>query len=160
MKILITHSIDLFKIYFNNWLERKQLNNEVSVITDENNEQVIMINGMPSTDDILSYINSFISCQKKSKQNIFKYYFVIDSATKLAKTIRTGFVKFGVNIRKLYARFVKAIQKRISNQIFYIDDVESINDDVKSILNIFSNIGKSNVIIFGEEEIKPAPVVA
>ena len=45
--------------------------------------------------------------------------------------------------------FVKAIKKRISNQIFYATDVESISDeDGTSLKNIFANIGKNNVIMF------------
>jgi hypothetical protein len=149
VKILVAHSKDLFKMYFNSWFAMQQANNELVITSDEDSENVICSKSLPTIDDILSYINSFISFQQKSNKNILKYYFIIDAFSKLAKFFKNSAFKFAIDIKKLYSIFVKAIKKRISNQIFYTDNVESINDDDNaSLKNIFANIGKNNVIMF------------
>ena len=149
MRILVAHSMDLFKVYFSNWLERQHANNEIHSISDTENENVIVSNNLPSIDDIISYINSFISYQKNTNKNILKYYFIIDAFSKLSKALKNSLFNFAINVKKLYSLFVKAIKKRIKNQIFYTDSVESLEDDFKQIQNIFEAIGKNNVIMFG-----------
>lgn len=148
MKILVAHSMDLFKLYFNSWLARQQENNEIKVTSDEDSENVICANSLPTVDDILSYINSFISYYQKTNKNILKYYFIIDAFSKLSKFLKNSIFKFAIDIKKLYSMFVKAIKKRINNQIFYADSVESIEDDIISLKNILANVGKNNVIMF------------
>lgn len=150
MRILVTHTKDLFKLYFNSLLERKQANNDLQVMEDEEgNENVIVCVGkLPTVNDIVAYINSFISCQKKSKKNILKYYFIIDAFAKMNRLLKRGVFQIAIDLKKLYSRFIKAIQKRVSDQIFYFDNVESLSDDEKSLKNIFANIGKNNVIMF------------
>lgn len=150
MRILVTHTKDLFKLYFNSLLERKQANNDLQVMEDEEgNENVIVCVGkLPTVNDIVAYINSFISCQKKSRKNILKYYFIIDAFAKMNRLLKRGVFQIAIDLKKLYSRFIKAIQKRVSDQIFYFDNVESLSDDEKSLKNIFANIGKNNVIMF------------
>lgn len=151
MKILVTHTKDLFKVYFNNWLERQKANNNLHVTTDEEEqkENVIVYTGkLPTVSDIVEYINSFISSQKRSKKNILKYYFIIDAFVKLTKLLKCGAFNIAIDLKKLYSRFVKAIQKRINDQMFYLDNVETLSDDIKALKNVFANIGKDNVIMF------------
>lgn len=153
MKILVTHTKDLFKVYFNNWLERQEANNNLHVTTDEEEqeENVIVYTGkLPTVSDIVAYINSFISTQKKTKKNILKYYFIIDAFAKLTKLLKRGVFSIAIDLKKLYSRFVKAIQKRISDQNFYLDDVETLND--KALANVFANIGQNNVIMFNLQQ--------
>ena len=141
--------MDLFKLYFNNWFATQYANNELVVTSDEETDNVVFAKSLPTIDDILSYINSFISFQQKSNKNILKYYFIIDAVSKLSKFLKNSAFKFAIDIKKLYSIFIKAIKKRISNQIFYVDNVESINDDDNaSLKNIVANIGKNNVIMF------------
>ena len=118
-----------------------------STSSDED-ENIIFVDQLPTVDDILSYINSFISYYKNSKKNILKYYFIIDAFAKLSKMFKNSIVKFAIDIKKLYELFVKAIQKRISNQMFYVDSVESIEDTAHILKNICENIGENNVIMF------------
>jgi hypothetical protein len=154
MKILVTHTKDLFKVYFNTWLERQEANNNLHVTTDEEEqeENVIVYTGkLPTVSDIVAYINSFISSQKKSKKNILKYYFIIDAFAKLTKLLKRGVFNIAIDLKKLYSRFVKAIQKRISDQNFYLDDVETLND--KALANVFANIGQNNVIMFNLQQV-------
>lgn len=153
MKILVTHTKDLFKVYFNSWLEKQQLNDNLHVTSDEEEqeENVIVYTGkLPTVSDIVAFINSFISTQKKSKKNILKYYFIIDAFAKLTKLLKRGVFSIAIDLKKLYSRFLKAIQKRISDQPFYLDNVETLSDDIKSLKNIFANIGKNNVIMFDQ----------
>lgn len=137
-------------MYFTNWFEQMQSVGSIHSVSDyEGCDNVIVADHLPTVDDILSYINSFISYHKKSKKNILKYYFIIDAFAKLAKLFKDSTITFAINIKKLYELFVKAIQKRINNQMFYIDSVESIEDTAIQVLNtIKENIGKDNVIMF------------
>ena len=157
MKILVTHTKDLFKVYFNNWLERQEANNNLHITKDdgydEQTENVIVYTGkLPTVSDIVAYINSFISSQKKSKKNILKYYFIIDAFAKLTKLLKRGAFQLAIDLKKLYSRFVKAIQKRISDQCFYLDNVETLSSDAKALENVFANIGQNNVIMFNLQQ--------
>lgn len=154
MKILVTHTKDLFKVYFNNWLERQEANNNLHVTIDEEEqeENVIVYTGkLPTVSDIVGFINSFISTQKKTKKNILKYYFIIDAFAKLTKLLKRGVFNIAVDLKKLYSRFVKAIQKRINDQMFYMDNVETLN--VQALANVFANIGQNNVIMFDSQTV-------
>ena len=93
VKILVTHSMDLFKLYFNNWFATQYANNELVVTSDEETDNVVFAKSLPTIDDILSYINSFISFQQKSNKNILKYYFIIDAFSKLAKFFKNSTFK-------------------------------------------------------------------
>ena len=117
-------------------------------MTDDDNENILCVKNLPNIDDILSYINSFISCQQKANSSIFKYYFIIDAVSKISKFLKNNSIKIAINVKKLYEMFVKAIKKRIKIQIFYSDSVEFIDDDMNILKNIFANIGKNNVIMF------------